>query len=78
TINAERYCGTLTKLKSAIRHKRPGLLSREVLFLDDNARPNTARDAKERILPLRWERLDDPGYRPDLAPSDFNYFPASK
>ncbi|GBN24450.1 hypothetical protein AVEN_124402-1 [Araneus ventricosus] len=31
TINASRYCDTLTKLKSSIRRKRPGLLSPAVL-----------------------------------------------
>ncbi|GBM15501.1 hypothetical protein AVEN_58443-1, partial [Araneus ventricosus] len=28
TINAARYCDILTKLMSALRRKRPGLLSR--------------------------------------------------
>ncbi|GBM32249.1 hypothetical protein AVEN_191191-1 [Araneus ventricosus] len=37
TINAARSCDTFTKLMSAIQRKRPGLLSRGVLFLDDNA-----------------------------------------
>ncbi|GBO12199.1 hypothetical protein AVEN_217840-1 [Araneus ventricosus] len=46
TINAARYCDTLTKFKSTIRRKRPVHLSRGVLFLDDNARPHTARDTK--------------------------------
>ncbi|GBM88151.1 hypothetical protein AVEN_12372-1 [Araneus ventricosus] len=66
TINLARYCETLTKL-------RPGLL-----FLDDNAIPNTARDTKEHIRLLGWERLDDPGYGPDLVASDFHLFPAWK
>ncbi|GBN14732.1 hypothetical protein AVEN_201506-1, partial [Araneus ventricosus] len=57
TINAARYCHTLTKLKSAIRRQRPGLLSRGFLFLHDNGRPNTARDTKEHIRRLVWERL---------------------
>ncbi|GBM20182.1 hypothetical protein AVEN_5699-1 [Araneus ventricosus] len=33
-------------------------------------RPRTARDTKEHIRHLGWERLDHPAYRPDLAPSD--------
>ncbi|GBM74360.1 hypothetical protein AVEN_197167-1 [Araneus ventricosus] len=56
TINATRYCDTLTKLMSVIQRKRPGLLSRGVLFLDDNARSNTATDTKEHIRHLGWDR----------------------
>ncbi|GBM25369.1 hypothetical protein AVEN_12308-1 [Araneus ventricosus] len=62
-INMALYCDTLSKLKSAIRLKRSGLLSIEVLFSDDNARPHTARDTKGHIL-LGWERLDHPAYSP--------------
>ncbi|GBN21711.1 hypothetical protein AVEN_204706-1 [Araneus ventricosus] len=65
-------------MKLAIRRKRPGLLSLGFLFLDDNVRPNTERDTKEHIRRLGWERLDDPAYNPDLAPSGFPVFPASK
>ncbi|GBO03806.1 hypothetical protein AVEN_130209-1 [Araneus ventricosus] len=74
TINAVRYCDTLTKLKSAIQRKTPGLLSRAILFLDDNARPNTARVTKEDIRHLGWERWVDPVFSPDLAPSDLELF----
>ncbi|GBM56009.1 hypothetical protein AVEN_45151-1 [Araneus ventricosus] len=52
TINAARYCDTLTKLMSAIRRKRPGLLSRGVLFLDDNA------IAGHRFLSGRFLEID--------------------
>ncbi|GBM21690.1 hypothetical protein AVEN_248514-1 [Araneus ventricosus] len=52
--------------------------SRLVLFLDDNARPNTARDTEGHICRLGWEILDDPAYSRDLAPSDFHLFPTSK
>ncbi|GBN23275.1 hypothetical protein AVEN_15598-1 [Araneus ventricosus] len=54
TINAARYFDTLTKLMSVIPPKRLGLLSRGVLFLDDNARSNTATDTKEHIRRQGW------------------------
>ncbi|UYV73477.1 hypothetical protein LAZ67_10003627 [Cordylochernes scorpioides] len=38
TVNAARYCEVLTKLRAAIKWKRPGLLSRKVLLVHDNAR----------------------------------------
>jgi hypothetical protein len=43
TINAERYCETLTKLRRAIQNRRRGMLSTGVVFLHDNARPHTVR-----------------------------------
>lgn len=78
TINAARYCDTLTKLRSAIRRKRPGLLSQGVVLLDDNATPHRATLTKDQIRCFGWERLDHPAYSPDLAPSDFHLFPALK
>ncbi|GBM32742.1 hypothetical protein AVEN_83715-1 [Araneus ventricosus] len=78
TINEARYSDTLSKLKPAIGRKRSGFLSREVLFLNDNATPNTARDTIELIRRLGWDRLGDSNYSSDLFPSDFHHFPASK
>ncbi|GBM39970.1 hypothetical protein AVEN_16026-1 [Araneus ventricosus] len=40
--------------------------------------PHAARDTKEHIRSLGWERLDQSAYTPDLAPSDFYFFPALK
>ncbi|GBO44659.1 hypothetical protein AVEN_128836-1 [Araneus ventricosus] len=60
-------------------HKTTGMaISLGVFFLVDNARSHTARDIKEHTLRLGWERLDDPAYSPDLAPSDFLPFLALK
>ncbi|GBM56423.1 hypothetical protein AVEN_56109-1 [Araneus ventricosus] len=50
--NAARYCITITKLMSAIRHKRQRLLSRGVLFLDGNA------IAEHRFLPGWFLEID--------------------
>ncbi|GBO09177.1 hypothetical protein AVEN_13820-1 [Araneus ventricosus] len=52
TKNASRYYDTLTKLTSAFRPKRSGLLSREVLFLDDDA------IAGHRFLPVWFLETD--------------------
>ncbi|GBL86070.1 hypothetical protein AVEN_89116-1 [Araneus ventricosus] len=37
------YCNIVSKLQDAIRRKLPGLLTREILFHHDNARPHTYR-----------------------------------
>ncbi|KAJ4428174.1 hypothetical protein ANN_24189 [Periplaneta americana] len=43
TVNADRYCETLRKLRRAIQNKRRGMLTAGVVLLHDNARPHTAR-----------------------------------
>jgi histone-lysine N-methyltransferase SETMAR len=73
-VNSESYCEVLLMLRDAIRRKRPGLLTRGVLLLHDNARPHTARLTQEKINHLGWELLEHPPYSPDLAPSDFHLF----
>jgi histone-lysine N-methyltransferase SETMAR len=73
-VNAVSYCEVLFMLHAAIRRKRPGLLSRGVLLLHDNARPHTARLSQERIAAFGWQLLEHPPYSPDLAPSDFHLF----
>ncbi|KAJ4433931.1 hypothetical protein ANN_16250 [Periplaneta americana] len=74
TINANRYCETLRKLRRAIQNKRRGMLSREVVLLHDNARPHTAASTRELLDQFDWEIFDHPPYSPDLAPSDFHLF----
>ncbi|GFU04113.1 histone-lysine N-methyltransferase SETMAR [Trichonephila clavipes] len=75
TINAMRYCDTLSKLKRAIRKKRPGLLKSDILLLDDNASPHSATATQSHIATLGLERLY---HSPDVAPSDFHLFLALK
>jgi histone-lysine N-methyltransferase SETMAR len=68
----------LEKLKSAIRHNSPGLLSVGFVLLDDKARPNWAAQTQDKIAAWRWERLAHPPCSPDLAPSDFHLLPTLK
>jgi histone-lysine N-methyltransferase SETMAR len=62
SVNAERYCETLTRLKNAIRRKRPGLLTAGVILLHDNARPHTAAVTANHIATFGWERLEHAPY----------------
>lgn len=78
TINAERYCETLTKLRAAIKRKRPGLLTRNPLLLHDNARPHAAGVTQDLLTSFTWDVFPHPPYSPDLAPSDYHLFPALK
>ena len=84
TINAERYCQILDRLKDSIRQKCPGLWQPDVtqphlrnLWLHhDNARPHTANATAVKLADFHW--MPHPPYSPDLAPCDFFLFPTLK
>jgi histone-lysine N-methyltransferase SETMAR len=44
----------------------------------DDARPHTAAATVNHIATFSWERLYHAPYSPDLAPSDFHFFPTLK
>ncbi|GFU53286.1 mariner Mos1 transposase [Trichonephila clavipes] len=76
TINADRYCEILNKLRRAIQNKRRGILTKGVRFHHDNARPHTANRTTALVERFGWEMVSHPPYSPDLAPSDFHLFPS--
>ncbi len=78
TINGEAYRNTLRKLRTAIKNKRPGKLSRGIELLHDNARPHTAAETVSLIKSFKWNIVNHPAYSPDLAPSDYHLFPNMK
>ena len=43
-----------------------------------DARCHTAAATVDLLAIISWEHLDHPPYNPDLAPSDFHFFPALK
>ncbi|GFU76657.1 uncharacterized protein TNCV_3833001 [Trichonephila clavipes] len=54
--------------------KRSSMLSKGVLLLHDNTRPNTSRKIRELIKSFGWEFLDHTPYSPYLAQSEFDLF----
>jgi hypothetical protein len=48
------------------------------LLLHDSARPHTARATIDALETPKVEVLSHPLYSPDLAPSDFHFFPHLK
>lgn len=78
TINAAYYCDVLDQLKTAIKNKRPGLLTKGVFLIHDNARPHSARVTQEKLEKFKWDVFQHPPYSPDLAPSDYHLFPVMK
>jgi len=72
-VNAAYYSDLLaTDVKEKIRSKRKTGAKR-VAFLQDNARPHTAK-TMETLRKLKWNLLTHPPYSPDLAPRDFYLF----
>ncbi|PNF29571.1 hypothetical protein B7P43_G01924 [Cryptotermes secundus] len=74
TVNAAYYSDFLaTDVKEKLRSKRK-TGGKQVAFLQDNARPHTAKTTLETLRKLKWNLLTHPPYGPDLAPSDFYLF----
>lgn len=75
TINSDKYCSQLDKLKRALLKDRPELINRKVVvFHQDNAKPHTSLQTRQKLLRLGWDVLPHPPYSPDLAPSDYYLF----
>ena len=75
TINANRYCSTLSLLRAAIRKKCRRILNVDnVIILHDNARPHVANKTVNKLRKFHWEFLEHPPYSSDLAPNDFHLF----
>ena len=72
------YANLLDQLRTAIREKRRGKLSKGVLLQQDNARVHTCKVAMDAVERNRYELISHPAYSPDLVPSDFFLFPNLK
>jgi len=73
-INSDYYCQVIQDVHNALKKKRPGFITKSILFLQDNARPHTAHRTICKLQELSWEVLPHPPYSSDLAPSDFHLF----
>ena len=72
------YANLLDQLRTAIREKRRGKLSKDVLLQQDNARVHTCKVAMNVVERNGYELIPHSAYSPDLAPSDFFLFPNLK
>ena len=79
TIISDVYYKTLKVIKQAIQKKCHGLLTFNVVFMHDNARPHNAKKAQEFVKQFKWDVFfHHPSYCFDLAPSDFHLFTHTK
>ena len=74
TITGVYYANLLDQLRTAIREKRRGKLSKGVLLQQDNARVHTCKVAMDAVERNGYELIPHPAYSPDLALSDFFLF----
>ena len=73
-----RFGILLDQLRTAIREKRRGKLSKGVLLQQDNARVHTCKVAMDAVERNGYELIPQPACLPDLAPSDFFLYPNLK
>jgi histone-lysine N-methyltransferase SETMAR len=78
TINGEYYSSLLVQLRDILKEKRRGKVTREVLFLHDNAPAHRALATQKKLTYMGFQCLDHPPYSPDVACSHVNRvaFPA--
>ena len=74
TITEVYYANLLDQLRTSIREKRRGKLSKGVLLQQDNARVHTCKVVMDAVEQNGYELIPHPAYSPDLAPSDFFLF----
>lgn len=76
TMNTDKYCWLLKKLKRAILQKRPDLANEKgIVFQCDNTKPYLSLQTRQNLLRFGWDVLNHPPHSPDLAPSDYYLFP---
>ena len=78
TITGVYYANLLDQLRTVIRVKRRGKLSKGVLLQQDNARVPTCKVAMDAVERNGYELIPHPAYSHDLAASDFFLFPNLK
>ena len=74
TITVAYYANLLDQLRTVIREKRRGKLSKGILLQQDNARVHTCKIAMDAVEQNEYELIPHPAYSPDLAPSDYFLF----
>uniref|UniRef100_A0A5S6Q5K0 HTH_48 domain-containing protein n=1 Tax=Trichuris muris TaxID=70415 RepID=A0A5S6Q5K0_TRIMR len=77
-ITSKYYANWLHQLRDAIKEKRRGKLSREVLLLHDNAPAHRSKVSLAAIQECGFGQIDHPPYNPHLDPSDYFLFGSLK
>ena len=78
TIIKVFYANLLDQLRTTIREKRRGKLSKGVSLQQNNTRVHTCKVVIYAVERNGYELIPHPAYSPDLTPSDFLLFPNLK
>ncbi|UYV63554.1 hypothetical protein LAZ67_2004645 [Cordylochernes scorpioides] len=78
TITGNYYANLVKQLREAIKEKRREMLSRKIVYHQDNAPSHRSLQAMAAIYDSGFELLPHAPYSPDIAPSDFHLFPHLK
>ena len=78
TITGVKYANLLNQLRTAIREKPLGKLSKSVLLQQDNVRVHACKVAMDAVERNGYELVPHPACSSDLAPSNFFLFPNLK
>ena len=77
-VDVDYYPNLLRQLRKETKSKRPGMLTKGVLFPQDNAPAHKSLVAMSAIRDSGFELFDHPFYSLDLAFSDFYLFSIMK
>jgi transposase len=78
TVNQNCYLEILTRLREAVRRRRPKRQPDAWILHHDNASAHDALDVREFVAKKSIMKLDYPPYSPDLTPCDLRLFPKLK
>jgi len=78
TIKAEYYSSLPVQMKDILKEKRHRKVTKEVMFLHNNAPAHQALATQKKLAYLGFQCLDHPPYSLDLALSDYHLFPGLK
>lgn len=77
-MNGEYYTDLIARLRKILSSKRGGTVGRKPLLLIDNTPIHGTRVVTEEISKSGFEKVNNPLYSPDMAPSDFYLFKVLK
>ncbi len=78
TVTSEIFVNILSQLRHAVHRRRGFKYLQNLTIHMDNASPHTAQLTRTFLMLSKTKVLMHPAYSPDLAPSDFWFFPRLK
>lgn len=78
TVTSKVFVNIVSRLRFAVSRKRGHKYLQKMTLHMDNASPHTSKTTRAFLMHSRTKVLEHPAYSPDLAPSDFWFFPRLK